>query len=231
MPTPRVPGRAARRSIRVCCRISSLASPAAAASGMAIRSVCSVPGSLNPGWTRRIDWKVRIIRPEPMRSTSASATWMMVRVLRVMLRSRPALALRPPERSASARRMRPRLSTGIAPKARPATTERTSVKSTEVPSIAIRSKRGSRAGERLSTSSIAPAARPRPAAPPRTANSTLSVSISRARRPRPAPMAAPVHTLAPIWFTVDFRGLVRPRAGCAVRWLAHNLPLPHPFPF
>ena len=68
--------------------------------------------------------------------------------------------------------------------------ERTNVKSTDVPSIAIRSKRGSRAGERLSTSLIAPAARPRPAAPPSTASSRLSTSISRARRPRPAPMAA-----------------------------------------
>ena len=78
-----------------------------------MRSVWSVAGSLNPGCTRRIDWKVRIIRPEPISSTSASATWTIVSVLRVTLRSRPALAFRPPARSASASWMRLRFSTGM----------------------------------------------------------------------------------------------------------------------
>src|SRR5918993_1203276 len=129
-----------------------------------VRSVCSVPGFVNPGCTRRIDSKVRIIRREPMRSTTASATCTMVSVLRVMLRSRPALAWRPPARSASARWTRRRFSTGIAPNARPAATESTSVNATDVASTAIISSLGSRAGMVLRTSFRAAKARPRPTA-------------------------------------------------------------------
>ena len=48
------------------------------------------------------------------------ATWTTVNVLRAKLRSRPALALRPPARSASASRTPPCFRTGITPNANPA---------------------------------------------------------------------------------------------------------------
>ena len=89
----------------------------ATARGSTRRSVCSEAGLRKPGWTWRIDWKVRIINPEPIRRTSARATWTIVSVLRVTLRSRPALELRPPPRSVPATAPLPCLSTGMAPKA------------------------------------------------------------------------------------------------------------------
>src|ERR1035438_2436547 len=41
---------------------------------MEIRMVCRCCGSVNPGWTLRSAWKVRIIRPAATSSTSAIAT-------------------------------------------------------------------------------------------------------------------------------------------------------------
>ena len=43
----------------------------AALFGIEIRKVWSASRLLKPGWTRRIDWNVRIINPELMSSTSA----------------------------------------------------------------------------------------------------------------------------------------------------------------
>ena len=84
-----------------------------------------------------------------MSSTTASATCTIVSVLRVTLRSRLALALRPPAFSASASRTRLHFSTGSAPNMRPAATESRNVNAIVVASTPIRSRRGSLAGARL----------------------------------------------------------------------------------
>src|SRR5499426_4385360 len=114
----------------------------------------------------------------------------MARECRARLRSRPALALRPPPRRASARRWPLCLKTGITPSASPAAIDIPKVKSKAVESTEICSKRGSRAGLSLRTIFTTATANPAPRAPPISARARLSASISRAIRPRPAPSAA-----------------------------------------
>ena len=60
-------------------------------SGIEMRSVTSSAGARNPGSTRRMAWKVRIIRPDETSRTTASAICATTRVLRARWRSRPAL--------------------------------------------------------------------------------------------------------------------------------------------
>ena len=58
-------------------------------------------GPVKPGCTCRSAWNVRIISPEPISSTSASATCTTTSVLRARCRSRLWLSVRPPCRSAA----------------------------------------------------------------------------------------------------------------------------------
>jgi len=56
-----------------CMRVTRSASGTSDAA-MKIRMIWRCSGCVNPGWTVRIDWKVRIINPALTRSTSAIAT-------------------------------------------------------------------------------------------------------------------------------------------------------------
>jgi hypothetical protein len=72
------------------------------ADGMLRLMVSSCSGFVNPGFTCLNAWNVRIISPELMSSTSASATCTTTSVLRARCRSRLALDVRPPPRSPDA---------------------------------------------------------------------------------------------------------------------------------
>ena len=99
----------------------------ATAGGIDTRSVSTCAGSVKPGSTWRIAWKVRIIRPEATSRTTASATSTTTSVLRARCRALPALDERPPSFKRRASCGLANLRTGKSPNSSPATSEITTV--------------------------------------------------------------------------------------------------------
>jgi hypothetical protein len=81
-PTDDTPGIAAMFSMIACSVRTTSTSSGTCVRGIEIRSVCSSSGRVNPGCTRFSAWNVRIMRPDPTSSTSASATCTTTSVLR-----------------------------------------------------------------------------------------------------------------------------------------------------
>ena len=134
-------------------------------------------------------WKLRIRRPAPTSSTSASATSATIRVLRIRSEWRPLVAPRPPSRSAPTRLPPADCIAGTRPKAMPVTSERSSANASTDASSRISTRRGMLPGWSASRTRTPLHASATPRAPPISESSTLSVRSWPTMRSRRAPIA------------------------------------------
>ena len=161
--------------------------------GYACAGSDTIPTSTFRGSTPRSTevsfWKLRIRRPAPTSSISASATSATIRVLRIRSEWRPEVAPRPPSRSTPTRLPPADCSAGIRPKATPVTSERSSAKPRTEASSRISTRRGMLPGWSASRTCTPPHASATPRAPPTSESSTLSVRSWATMRSRRAPIA------------------------------------------
>ncbi len=179
----------------ILCRISSsvratFSGPFICVSGMEIRKVCNSAARANPGFTFVNALNVRIISPEQINSTSASATCTTTNTLRARCCSRLWLSDRPPSRIPVLNCDPACLNTGMLPNNTLASAETTSVNSSTLPSIPISWMRGIPCGAIATNTRNAAYASPNPNKPPMNPSVRLSSINSPAIRPHPAPSAA-----------------------------------------
>ncbi len=129
--------------------------------------ITRMSSGLKPGGRAFMRQKLFNIRPAPVRSTIARAS---------------SAATRSP-------RIRSRLTTGPNPNRMPAASETARVKLKTEASMVASPNRGAACGAIRIITAIAHLARSRPAAPPKSASTTLSVRSCRSIRRRPAPSA------------------------------------------
>ena len=179
-PTDTTPGICSiRRMICSWVRIA-FSSPEISPFGIETRNVRTSSGRTKPGWTFLRAWKVRIMSPELINRTNASAIWETASALRARCRSLPSLNDRPPSLRADDRSGFPYLKTGTRPKRRPASIEIPAVNKSTAGSMDISSSRGILAGLIAIRSRIPAYARKMPRAPPMIPSVTLSNRSSRA---------------------------------------------------
>ena len=151
-------------------------------------SAVSTPCGSNPGSTRSRRYMLFMSRPAPASRTTASATSATTSAL--VSRRRPGVAAGAVSLSDSRRSIADPCRAGAIPKRTPVRSETSSVNASTEPSTFTGRMRGSTSYPSALTASAAQYASARPARPPRTASSTLSVRSCRRMRPRLAPSAA-----------------------------------------
>ncbi len=154
------------------------------------------PAVSKPGSTRISLSKLRIRRPAPARSTTASATSITTSARRAgrlaaLLPVRPLSRNRFPSSGRTTRRA------GRTPKNSVVRSVTPSAKTSTMPSSCTAASRGMSDGAEASRTLSRRAASPMPSAAPRRATSELSVTSCRTSRPRPAPSA--VRTASSPW--------------------------------
>ena len=188
-PAPRTPGRETRRSrssLRKDWRNSrELFRPPTIVS----RKVSRPPG-WNPRLAERRLTKLRISSPEPISTSTASATSDTTRALRSSLPGRPAVPPRPPSVRAAFRFTPDARIAGRIPNRIPVASEAPKANTKSRASNRASWSLGMLSGPSRAASSVAPRASTSPAAPPASDRIVLSARSCPAMRPRVAPMAA-----------------------------------------
>ena len=133
------------RRISSCMR-TTLSGTETSASGMVSQKVWTSAGRKNPGSTWVKARNVRIMRPDEISRTSASATWTITSAFRARCRSRLSLSVRPPSRRPVPRCTPACFKTGTEPNKRLAMSATPRVKSNTGASMSISPRRGRPAG-------------------------------------------------------------------------------------